>query len=63
MTVEEYTEKQNGFAIPKFALERAVKQLDRLEALALLRATCQQDGAYATLADAKEIYSSILAQP
>ena len=61
MTVEEYTDQQTPFMVPKFALERVVKNLNRLEALALLRAACQRDGAYATLADAKEIYTSVLA--
>lgn len=63
MTVEEYTNTPSGFVVPRFALERAVKNLDRLEALALLRAACHKDGAFATLADVKEIYTSILAQP
>lgn len=62
MTVEEYTAKQNNFTIPKFALERAVKNLDRLEALALLRAVCQQHDTYSTLNEAKEIYTSILSR-
>jgi hypothetical protein len=61
MTVEEYIAIPSGFLIPKYSLERAVRNLDRLEALALIRAACHTDGAYATLADAKEIYASIMA--
>lgn len=62
MTVEEYTNQMN-FTLPRFALERAVKNLDRLEAIALLRAACQQDGEYTRLQDAKEIYTSIMGTP
>jgi len=46
--------------VQRYALERAIKALPKIEALALIRATyTEEDGGYATLENAKIILDSI----
>ena len=55
--VERFAKEMISVAVPPHAFDRAVQNLSRLEALALIRATYkEEDGGYATLEHAKEIY-------
>ena len=47
--------------VHQFVIERAVLNLDKIEALALIRGA-YADGTYATLEEAELIYASILAR-
>ena len=61
MIVKEYIAKQSEFTVPKFALERAVKNLNRVEAIALIRIAYRTGEQYASLDDAEDIYTHIIA--
>ena len=57
---EQFATEKVHVLVPTHAFDRAVKNLDRLEALALIRASYHEsDGGYATLEHAKEIYEII----
>ena len=57
--IEKYIKKQT-LTVPRHAIERAVLNLGKMEAIALIRAAFQEeDGGYATLPTAKVIYSLI----
>ena len=58
--LDQYLTKDN-MAVPRYAIERAVLNLGKIEALALIRASfLEEDGGYATLKNAKLIYQVIL---
>lgn len=48
--------------VPKYAIERAVRNLDKIEALALIRAAYGDKYQPAPLEEAVEIYTSIMAE-
>ena len=59
-TLGRYRTKDN-LTVPRYAIERAVLNLGKMEALALIRASFREkDDRYATLDNAKIIYSLIL---
>lgn len=58
MNTEQYS-KTTEFTLQRFALERAISHLPRLEALALIRALKHEDS-FGSLTDAKEIYRQVL---
>ena len=59
--VERFAKEKVGIKVPPYAFDRAVRHLDRLEALALIRAAYKEDdGGYASLTHAKEIYEIII---
>jgi hypothetical protein len=50
--------------VAQHAIERAVRALDKIEAIALIRAAYHEDdGSFCGLAEARMIYASIVARP
>ena len=59
--VERFAKEKVTVKVPPHAFDKAVRNLNRLEALALIRASYkEEDGGYATLEHAKEIYEIII---
>ena len=63
MTILNQYAKRTEFTISRYSLERTLKALNKLEALALIRAAYKEaDGGYASLEHAKQIYALVTAR-